>query len=172
MAWPCVGPSSNVRRISRSRVPCSSSMRSCCSLVDILGEATGLPIECQGEQELSAMRPTPDKFYKGRSQEKTPLRWLKVFLLLSPLNGARSVLTARTRCSVAGHFGPAIWVFSTSGFHCLFATKPVCRITGHVPPDSLEVPFWETAGAFKRAHCQLLCLCPRELAIPAESFGG
>jgi hypothetical protein len=27
----------------------------------------------------------PDKFYKGRSQEKTLLRWLKVFVLLSPL---------------------------------------------------------------------------------------
>jgi hypothetical protein len=36
-------------------------MRSRCSLVDILGEATALPVECQGEQEVSAMRPTPDK---------------------------------------------------------------------------------------------------------------
>src|SRR5712692_3027005 len=49
MAWPCAGPRSNVRRISRSRVPCSSSMRSFCSLVDILGENRSLPVECQGE---------------------------------------------------------------------------------------------------------------------------
>ncbi|MGC2356819.1 MAG: hypothetical protein WA491_12215, partial [Candidatus Acidiferrum sp.] len=71
----------------------------------------------------------PDEFYKGRSQEKTPLRWLELFLLLSPLDGAGSVLTARTRCSVAGHGGPAVGVFSTSGFHCLFATKPVSSET-------------------------------------------
>ncbi|MGC1634237.1 MAG: hypothetical protein WA744_02210, partial [Candidatus Acidiferrales bacterium] len=35
---------------------------------------------------------TPDLFYKGRSQEKTLLRWLELFLLLSPLDRARSVL--------------------------------------------------------------------------------
>jgi hypothetical protein len=26
--------------------------------------------------------------------------------------------------SGAGHGGPAVWIFSTSGFHRLFATKP------------------------------------------------
>jgi hypothetical protein len=52
--------------------------------------------------------PTPDKFYKRRSQEKTLQRWLELFLLLSPLDGAGSVLTARARCSVAGHCGPVI----------------------------------------------------------------
>src|SRR4029077_6866948 len=50
MAWPCARPNSSVRRISRSKVPCSSSMRSFCSLVDILGDHTVLPVECQGEQ--------------------------------------------------------------------------------------------------------------------------
>jgi hypothetical protein len=35
------------------------------------------------------------------------------------------MLTARASCSVAGYFGPAIWVFSTSGFHRFFATKPI-----------------------------------------------
>ena len=38
-----------MRRISKSSVPCSSSMRSRSSLVDILGEDTALPVECQGE---------------------------------------------------------------------------------------------------------------------------
>jgi hypothetical protein len=38
-----------VRGISRSSVPCSS-IRSFCSVVDILGEDTELPVECQGEQ--------------------------------------------------------------------------------------------------------------------------
>ena len=28
-------------------------------------------------------------------------------------------------CSVAGHVDPAVWVFSSSGFHRFFATKPV-----------------------------------------------
>src|SRR5271169_7249868 len=32
-------------------------------------------------------------------------------------------------CSVAGHGGPAVWVFSTRGFHRFFATKPVCSET-------------------------------------------
>jgi len=50
----------------------------------------------------------PDKFYKGRSQEKTRLQQLKLFLLRSPIDGVRSVLTGRTMCSVAGHFGPAV----------------------------------------------------------------
>src|SRR5438874_2344752 len=50
MAWPCAGPRSSVRRISRSSVPCNSSMRSRSSLVDILGENRPLPVGCQGEQ--------------------------------------------------------------------------------------------------------------------------
>jgi len=50
MAWPCAGPSSSVRRISKSRVPCSSSMRSRWSLVDNLGDDAERPVECQGEQ--------------------------------------------------------------------------------------------------------------------------
>ncbi|MGA8221336.1 MAG: hypothetical protein WB780_06735, partial [Candidatus Acidiferrales bacterium] len=66
-----------------------------------------MPIEMQplispdsdvGSELRLTARLSPGKFYKGRSQEKTPLRWLKVFSLLSPLNGARAVLTARTRC--------------------------------------------------------------------------
>ena len=32
-------------------------------------------------------------------------------------------------CSVAGHGGPAVWVFSTSGFHRFFATKRVSSET-------------------------------------------
>ena len=32
-------------------------------------------------------------------------------------------------CSVAGRVAPAIWIFSTSGFHHFFATKPVSSET-------------------------------------------
>src|SRR5258708_30086949 len=94
----------------------------------------------------------PGKFYKRRSQEKTLQRWLDVFLLLSPLDGAGSVLTARTRCSVAGQCGPAVGVFSASGFHRFFATKPVCSETNKAErrsngdpssiPDSWAVAFF------------------------------
>jgi hypothetical protein len=42
MAWPCVGPNTKVRKMSKSSVPCSSSMRSFSSLVDIPGEAYAL----------------------------------------------------------------------------------------------------------------------------------
>ncbi len=46
-------------------------------------------------------------------------------MLRSPLDRARSVLACRSKVSVAGHCGPAGWVFSTRGFHCFFATKPI-----------------------------------------------
>jgi hypothetical protein len=73
---------------------------------------------------------TPVYFYKGRSQEKTHLLRLEFFLLRSPLDRARSVLTDRAMCSVAGHDGPVVvGVFSTSGFHRFFATKPVSSET-------------------------------------------
>src|SRR5258708_36835282 len=74
--------------------------------------------------------PTPDKFYKGRSQEKTHLLRLEFFLLLSPLDQASSVLTFRAMCTVAGPCDPVVLVFSTSGFHRFLATKPVSSETG------------------------------------------
>jgi hypothetical protein len=73
--------------------------------------------------------PAPNKFYKGRSQEKTHLLRPELFLLLSPLDRARSVLTYRAMCSVAGPCGPVNWVLSISGFHRFFATKPVSSET-------------------------------------------
>jgi hypothetical protein len=45
-------------------------------------------------------------------------------LLSSPHDRARSVLNCRAMDSGAGHYGPAVWIFSTSGFHRLFATRP------------------------------------------------
>ena len=46
-------------------------------------------------------------------------------MLRSPLDRARSVLNCRATGSGAGHCDPAVWVFSISGFHRFFATKPV-----------------------------------------------
>jgi hypothetical protein len=51
MARPCVGPSGSVRKMSWSSLPCSSSMRSFWSLVDILGEVIAHPTECQCEPQ-------------------------------------------------------------------------------------------------------------------------
>src|SRR5271154_593918 len=59
MAWPWAGPSSNVRKINKSSVPCSSSMRSLCSLVDILGDDKFLLVECQGEQKYGSWPVSP-----------------------------------------------------------------------------------------------------------------
>jgi hypothetical protein len=84
----------------------------------------------------------PGLFYKRRSQEKTPLRWLEVFLLRSPHGGAGSVLIARTKCSVAVHFCPAIWVFSTSSFHRFFATKPVSSETSKAERGQIWRPWF------------------------------
>src|ERR1700756_5226629 len=53
-------------------------------------------------QDSTSPGVSPDKFYKRRSQEKTLLRRLEVFLLRSPHDGAGSLLTVRTMCSVAG----------------------------------------------------------------------
>ena len=38
--------------------------------------------------------------------------------------------------SVPGRWGPAVWVFSTSGFHCSLATKPVSSETSKAEPRS------------------------------------
>jgi hypothetical protein len=70
-----------------------------------------------GLLQMAGCTLSPDKFYKGRSQEKTHLLRLEFLLLRSPLDGAGSVLTARAKCSVAGQLDPVVWVFSTSGFH-------------------------------------------------------
>ena len=64
------------------------------------------------------------KFYKGGSQEKIHLPRPECFLFPSPHVRARSVLNFRAMDSGAGHGGPAVCVFSTSGFHRLFATRP------------------------------------------------
>src|SRR5580693_438743 len=85
---------------------------------------------------------TPDQFYKGRSQEKTLLPRLEVFLLLSPYDRARVVRTYRPMCSVAGHCGPAVWVFSTSGFHRFLATKPVCSETSKAERGQIWRPWF------------------------------
>jgi hypothetical protein len=68
-------------------------------------------------------------FYKRRSQEKTHLRWPEFFLLRSPRDGAGFVLTGRAMNSVAVSDDPAVWVFPVSGFHRIFATKPIGSLT-------------------------------------------
>src|SRR5690242_6787243 len=55
IACPCAGPGRSVRRISRSRVPCNNSIRSFCSLVDILGDIAEVHLECQGEWLLTQL---------------------------------------------------------------------------------------------------------------------
>jgi hypothetical protein len=79
-----------------------------------------------GSQEKThVLRPEFFLFYKGGSQEKTHVLRPEFFLFPSPHERARSVLNFRAMDSGAGYCGPAVWVFSTSGFHRLFATKPV-----------------------------------------------
>jgi hypothetical protein len=71
----------------------------------------------------------PQKFYKGRSQEKKRSPRLEFFLLRSPTDQVRSVPISRTMCSVAGRVRPAIGDSSISDFHRLSATKPVSSET-------------------------------------------
>jgi hypothetical protein len=71
----------------------------------------------------------PVKFYKKESQEKNVSHGWNFSCFAAHLNEQDSVLTGHTVCSVAGHLGPAIGVFSTSGFHRSIATKPVSSET-------------------------------------------
>ena len=57
-------------------------------------------------------------------------------MLRSPRNVAGSVLIFRARCSVCELGSPAVWVFSVSGFHRLFATKPVSSETNKAERQS------------------------------------
>jgi hypothetical protein len=81
-----------------------------------------------------------DKFYKRRSQEKTPLRRPEFFLLRSPPDRAKSVLTDRATCSVVGQGSPVVWIFSISGFHHFFATKPVSSETSKADRGQIWQP--------------------------------
>jgi hypothetical protein len=69
-------------------------------------------------------QPTPEKFYKGGSQEKTPLRRPEFFLLPSPGDRARLVLTCRAMDSVCGPLCRSRWVFFYQRFSSPVATKP------------------------------------------------
>jgi len=67
----------------------------------------------------ASKRLAPDSFYKKESQEKNVPNGWNFSCFAAHLNEQDSVLTDRTVCSVAGHLGPAIGVFSISGFHRL-----------------------------------------------------
>ena len=92
----------------------------------------------------------PGKFYKGRSQEKThPLR-PEFFLLLSPLDRARSVLTYRAMCSVAGNLTPwfgfsLLAVFIASWRRSLSVPKPTKQNGGQFGDHSSIWDSWPIA---------------------------
>src|ERR1700730_10612599 len=97
-----------------------------------MGICSGLaPRGSEGPQlgEPPSTAQAPEKFYKGGSQEETLLLRPEFFLLPSPLDRARFVLTYRAMGAGAEHYCPAFWIFPPSGFHRLFATKPVSSET-------------------------------------------
>ena len=71
---------------------------------------------------------SPDKFYK-RSQEKNTSPVAGFFLAVQPAPSSRIVLAFRSLISGRYESPVALLVFSTSGFHRLLATKPVCSET-------------------------------------------
>ena len=73
---------------------------------------------------MGAPNPSPDKFYKGGSQEKTRLRRPEFFLLPSPSDRARFVLTCRAIDSACGPLCPSGWGFFYQRFSSPIATKP------------------------------------------------
>src|ERR1700677_1074083 len=68
-------------------------------------------------------RPSPDKFYK-RSQEKNTSAVAGVFLAVQPAPLSRIVLVFRSVFSGRCEISAASLVFSLSGVHRLFTTKP------------------------------------------------
>src|SRR5882762_9601775 len=120
----------------------------------------------------------PGLFYKRRSQEKTHLLRLEFFLLLSPLDRARSVLTCRAMCSVAGPCDPVDWVFSTSGFHrssqrSLSVPKPTKQNVVKFGDHSSIRDSWPIAvsGYPRGPRVGWETVCPKHAApnLPAET---
>jgi hypothetical protein len=62
---------------------------------------------------------------KGGVKKKNHSLGLEFFLLPSPTDQARAVLTIHTMCSAPEDDAPEVWFFSRSGFHRLFATRAV-----------------------------------------------
>jgi hypothetical protein len=79
---------------------------------------------------------------KGEVKKKHPPQRPDFFLLRSPHDGAGSVLNFRAKYSVAGRVAPAIWVFSTSGFHHIFTTKPVRSETSKAERGQMWRPWF------------------------------
>jgi hypothetical protein len=73
--------------------------------------------------------PSPVKFYKGGSQEKTLLRRPEFFLLPSPGDRARAVLTFRAIDSACGARWPSDLGFFYQRFSSPVATKPISSET-------------------------------------------
>src|ERR1700722_7135034 len=102
-------------------------------------QPTSPPTTCDVLYDFRVVWQSPRscKFYKGRSQEKTHLLRPEFFLLLSPLDRARLVLTSRSICSVSRPGCFAFWVFTVSGFHRVFATKPFSSETSKAERDQI-----------------------------------
>jgi hypothetical protein len=80
----------------------------------------------------------------GRSRyvevkKKTQLQRLEFFLLRSPLDGARSVLTYRTRCSVAGQCDPVDWGFLYQRFSSLVRNE-ACQFRKQQSRTAVQLP--------------------------------
>src|ERR1700687_1074813 len=68
-------------------------------------------------------------------------------------------------CSVAGRVAPAIWVFSTSGFHYVLATKPVSSETSKAERWSFGV----NHGSIRDSWPIAFSGCPRGPRVGYET---
>ena len=180
--------------IAAIALPCMPPLNSCIHFAALayVGESVAKPavyfennVAKFGTHELSIISKLlsslglgPGKFYKRRSQEKRLLRWLELFFLLSPLDGAGSVLTARARCSVAGHCRPAIRgflpaVFIASSQRSLSVPKPAKQNGGQVGDHSSTRDSWPIAFSGYPRGPRVACetRCPKHAApnLPAET---
>jgi hypothetical protein len=115
----------------------------------------------------------PDKFYKRRIQEKTHRPSGRTFSCFSaPRGRARFVLPFRAICSVAGPCDPVLWVFSTSGFHRSFATKPVSSETSRAERRSVR-DHSSIRDSWPIAFSGLYCVAlPRQVLLDEIYFSG
>jgi hypothetical protein len=116
--------------------------------------------------------------FKGRSQENIHLLRLEFFLLLSPLDRARSVLTYRAMCSVAGNLTPWIGfslpvVFITSSRRSLSVPESAKQNVVNFGDHSSIWDSWPVAlsGCPRKPRVGSRLRCPRHAAsnLPAET---
>src|ERR1700682_4175158 len=78
-------------------------------------------------------KPSPDKFYKRKSQEKHFALRRKFSDFPAPVNERGWFWSSAPSARFVAQASAAVWTFSVSGFHRVVATKPIRSETNKQP---------------------------------------